>query len=55
MINERLETQQHQQQQENQLLHCQKAVNKPEELIGPLEEGIERVKEAAEKVGVPFG
>jgi hypothetical protein len=33
MINERLETQQHQQQQENQLLHCQKAVNKPEELI----------------------
>ncbi len=33
MINQHLETQQHQQQQDNQLLHCQKAVNKPEQLI----------------------
>ncbi len=35
MINQQLETQQHleQQQQENQLLHCQKAVGKPEQFI----------------------
>ncbi|HEY9636755.1 MAG TPA: hypothetical protein V6D14_25370 [Coleofasciculaceae cyanobacterium] len=33
MINQNLETQQHQQQQENQLLHCQKAVGKPQQLI----------------------
>jgi hypothetical protein len=35
MINQQLETQQpiEQQQQENKLLHCQKAVGKPEQLI----------------------
>ena len=33
MMNQHLETQQHQQQQENQFLNCQKAVKKPEQLI----------------------
>lgn len=33
MINQNLEIQQHQQQQENQSLNCQKAVGKPEQLI----------------------
>lgn len=33
MMNPPLETQQQQQQPENQLLNCQKAVNKPEQLI----------------------
>ncbi|MBD2128072.1 hypothetical protein NDI39_11750 [Microcoleus sp. ZQ-A2] len=33
MINQNLETKQHQQQQENQSLICQKAIGKPEQLI----------------------
>ena len=33
MMNQHLETQQHQQQQENQFLNCQKAVKKTEHLI----------------------
>lgn len=33
MMKQHLETQQHQQQQDNHLLNCQKAVSKPEQLI----------------------
>lgn len=37
MMNQHLETQQQQQQQDNQLFNCQKAVGKPEQLICSLQ------------------